>query len=110
MRRSRFSTEKGAIAQTTGVSPVPDFQRHSARSTAYPLLGGTEWWYNAACDGCPQHFHVGVAEVDPLSGKVMSTSHDYARHEKIAAARSGATADQRRTLIGLKLKKIGRVT
>jgi hypothetical protein len=37
-----------------------------------------------ATDGCSQHFHVLVAEVDPLSGKVMSSSRDYARHEKIA--------------------------
>ncbi|WP_422389769.1 relaxase/mobilization nuclease domain-containing protein [Bradyrhizobium septentrionale] len=37
-----------------------------------------------ATDRCSQHFHVLVAEVDPLSGKVMSSSHDYARHEKIA--------------------------
>jgi hypothetical protein len=44
----------------------------------------------ATTDGCSQHFHVLVAEVDPLSGKVMSTSHDNARHEKIAILSCGA--------------------
>lgn len=35
-------------------------------------------------DGCDQHFHVCVGEVDPVTGGVMSSSHDWARHEKLA--------------------------
>ncbi len=38
----------------------------------------------ATPDGCPQHFHILANEVDPLAGSVMSSSHDYARHEKIS--------------------------
>lgn len=35
-------------------------------------------------DGCNEHYHVCVGEVDPITGGVMSTSHDWARHEKLA--------------------------
>lgn len=38
----------------------------------------------ATPDGCHQHFHILVNEVDPLAGSVMSSSHDYARHQKIS--------------------------
>ncbi|WP_316219153.1 relaxase/mobilization nuclease domain-containing protein [Bradyrhizobium sp. SZCCHNR2026] len=38
---------------------------------------------DAACD---QHYHLCVAEVDPTTGGVMSSSHDYARQTKIARA------------------------
>jgi len=34
--------------------------------------------------GCNQHYHLCVPEVDPITGGVMSSSHDFARHEKIA--------------------------
>ncbi|WP_271620651.1 relaxase/mobilization nuclease domain-containing protein [Bradyrhizobium sp. CCBAU 51745] len=34
--------------------------------------------------GCAQHFHVLVPEVDPVSGRVMSSAHDYDRQSKIA--------------------------
>lgn len=40
----------------------------------------------AAEGGCNQHFHICVAEVDPITGGVLSSSHDYARHEKLARA------------------------
>lgn len=35
-------------------------------------------------DGCDQHYHICVGEVDPITGGVMSSSHDWARHEKLA--------------------------
>lgn len=38
----------------------------------------------ATPDGCPQHFHILANEVDPLAGSVMSSSHDYARHQKLS--------------------------
>lgn len=38
----------------------------------------------ATADGCHQHFHILAPEVDPISGSVMSSSHDHARHEKLA--------------------------
>lgn len=38
----------------------------------------------ATPEACRQHFHILVNEVDPLAGSVMSSSHDYARHQKIA--------------------------
>ena len=38
----------------------------------------------AAEDGCPHHFHILVPEVDPISGGVMSSSHDFDRQSKIA--------------------------
>jgi hypothetical protein len=41
----------------------------------------------ATPDGCNQHFHVMVPEVDPLSGGVMSSAFDFARHEKLARTR-----------------------
>lgn len=31
-----------------------------------------------------KHWHLCVGEVDPISGKVLSTSHDHARHEYVA--------------------------
>jgi hypothetical protein len=37
----------------------------------------------ATPDGCHQHFHILIDEVDPITGSVMSSSHDYARHQKI---------------------------
>lgn len=37
-------------------------------------------------NGCPQHFHILVPEVDPISGRVMSSSHDYDRQSKISVA------------------------
>lgn len=38
----------------------------------------------ATPDGCP-HFHILVNEVDPAAaGSVMSSAHDYARHQKIS--------------------------
>jgi hypothetical protein len=38
----------------------------------------------ATPDGCRQHFHILAPEVDPIGGSVMSSSHDHARHEKLA--------------------------
>jgi len=40
----------------------------------------------ASDSGCDQHYHLCVPEVDPITGGVMSSSHDFARHEKIARA------------------------
>src|SRR6266403_937429 len=38
----------------------------------------------ATDDGCKEHFHLCVPETDPLTGGVMSSSHDWRRHEKLA--------------------------
>lgn len=38
----------------------------------------------ASDSGCDQHYHLCVPEVDPITGGVVSSSHDFARHEKIA--------------------------
>ena len=35
-------------------------------------------------DSCDEHYHIRVGEVDPITGGVMSSSHDWARHEKLA--------------------------
>lgn len=40
----------------------------------------------AAENGCPHHFHILVPEVDPITGRVMSSSHDYDRQSKISVA------------------------
>lgn len=37
-----------------------------------------------ATDGCNEHYHLCAPEVDPLTGGVMSSSHDWRRHEKLA--------------------------
>jgi hypothetical protein len=34
--------------------------------------------------GCREHYHLCVPEIDPLTGGVMSSSHDWRRHEKLA--------------------------
>lgn len=38
----------------------------------------------ASADAFNQHWHVGVAEVNPATGRVLSSSHDHLRHEYIA--------------------------
>jgi hypothetical protein len=38
----------------------------------------------ALSDAFNQHWHVGVAEVDPVTGRVLSSSHDHPRHEFVA--------------------------
>jgi len=35
-------------------------------------------------DGCREHYHLCAPEIDPLTGGVMSSSHDWRRHEKLA--------------------------
>jgi hypothetical protein len=37
-----------------------------------------------ASGGCDEHYHLCAPEVDPVTGGVMSSSHDFARHEKIS--------------------------
>ena len=44
---------------------------------------------NADCEtgtACDQHYHLCVREVDPVTGGVLSSSHDRARHCKVARA------------------------
>jgi hypothetical protein len=38
----------------------------------------------ASEDGCKEHYHLCAPEIDPLTGGVMSSSHDWRRHEKLA--------------------------
>lgn len=35
-------------------------------------------------NGCPRHFHLCAPEVDPISGRVMPSSHDWDRQSKLA--------------------------
>lgn len=38
----------------------------------------------ATADAFDAHWHMAVGEVDPVSGRVLSSSHDHARHEYLA--------------------------
>lgn len=75
-----------APREMPGRGMFADAVEELAREFGFPAEGAVVVGHRKprhGLDGAPVHIHVLVREVDPLTGKVLDSSWDYARHEKV---------------------------